>query len=202
MDDRPIFNAVQFAVAIQNWPSTLLLHNDTISVVQTVITHSNTPQSLGRRKQFRFIVAARKNRAQVPQERALLGLMHKIRQEHPLVIVDKIKSEFPSITTDGLTSCTNAFNMPFTLSYIDNTWDLVTLVSQLLDEVRNDCGEDLVCLIKWFANDHDLKRCVVAGITDCEPSTVKAGRPLTGIRVLKHVGCTNHRLKSTTDLTF
>lgn len=60
------------------------------------------------------------------QESVLGERMREIKQEHASVISDKISSESASITSDGWASCANNFYMYFTLSYIDDAWDLVT----------------------------------------------------------------------------
>lgn len=46
-------------------------------------------------------------------------------------------------------------------------------------------GENFVRTIDVFVNDYDLKGCVVAGVTDCEPSMTKASSTLTDTGVIQ-----------------
>ena len=49
---------------------------------------------------------------------------------------------------------------------------------------------------------HKLEGRVTAFTTDCEPSTVKAGRLVEEQGVAEHHGCCNHRLECTTGIVF
>jgi len=69
-------------------------------------------------------VATLNTKARAPQESVLLEGMREIKQEHDSVIADKIRS--------------------FTLSYIDDAWDLVTLVLSCSKKSGTTAGEDLV----------------------------------------------------------
>lgn len=118
------------------------------------------------------------------------------------MVADKTKSDFPSIITDGWTSCAIDFYMSFTLLYINDACALVTLMLTYLKKLEMTTEKYTIGSIEGFGNDYDLKGGVVAGIMDYELSQVKAGHSLTNKGVFQHVGCTNHRLESTTGPVF
>ena len=91
--------------------------------------------------------------------------MGEVKQEHASANADKIRSEFPSVS--------------FTSTYIDDAWDLVNLVLSCSKKLRTT-----IRTIEGFVIDYDRKGRVVAGVMDCEPSMVKAGRTLTDSGVL------------------
>lgn len=92
--------------------------------------------------------------------------MCEIRQGCAFVIVDKVTSEFSSITTGRWRSCADDSHRTFTLTYIYDTWNLVYLVLGYSKMPGTTTGVDLVRSSEGFVNDHDLKGRMVAGVTD------------------------------------
>lgn len=114
-----------------------------------------------------------------------------------------LDGEFVAITTDGWTSRSNDSYMSLTVAFIDSEWELHHLSLDCTKHTGTTTGEDLVKGIVSMIERHDLTGRVVACVTDCEPSMVKAGRLLeVGGGMLQHIGCSNHRIESTTSSVF
>lgn len=114
-----------------------------------------------------------------------------------------LDQEFVAITTDGWTSRKTESYMSLTVAYIDSEWELHHLSLDCGKHTGTTTGEDLAKLIAGMIESHDLTGRVTACVTDCEPSMVKAGRLLeVGGSTISHVGCTNHRMESTTSSVF
>lgn len=114
-----------------------------------------------------------------------------------------LDGDFVAITTDGWTSRQNDSYVSLTVVYIDSGWGLHTLSLDCSKHTGTTTGEDLAKGIVTMIERHDLTGRVVACVTDCEPSMIKAGRLLeVGGGLLSHVGCSNHRLESTTSSVF
>lgn len=83
--------------------------------------------------------------------------------------------------------------VPRTLSELSDSKPRYARNNELDVEVlpRQDLNKIVIC--KLCDATGNQNHAVVAGVTDCEPSVVKAGRNLADSGVFKHVGCTNHR---------
>ncbi|CBJ33910.1 conserved unknown protein [Ectocarpus siliculosus] len=143
------------------------------------------------------MVSALNKRAKVPSRRELLSRMRAVKTA---LMLD---AEFVAITTDGWTSRNNESYMSLTVAYIDYEWKLHHLSLDCAKHTGTTTGEDLAALVAGMIERHDLTGRVIACVTDCEPSMIKAGRLLeVDGGTISHIGCSNHRMESTTSSVF
>ena len=107
-----------------------------------------------------------------------------------------LDDEFVAITTDGWTSRNTESYTSLTVGYIDTEWTLRHISLDCLKHTGSTLGKDLAESITNMIKRHDLTGRLVACVTDCEPSMVKAGRLLEVSGEMEHIGCCNHRMKS------
>lgn len=149
------------------------------------------------------MVSALNKRAKVPSRRELLSRMRAVKTALESEVALMLDAEFVAITTDGWTSRNNESYMSLTVAYIDCEWKLHHLSLDCAKHTGTTTGEDLAALVAGMIERHDLTGRVIACVTDCEPSMVKAGRLLeVDGGTISHIGCSNHRMESTTSSVF
>lgn len=83
--------------------------------------------------------------------------------------------------------------LSLTVAYIDSKWKLHHLSLEIAKHTGTTTGEDLAALVAGLMERHDLTGRVIACVTDCEPSMIKAGRLLeVDGGTISHIGCSNH----------
>lgn len=152
--------------------------------------------------ELKALVAQLNKKAKVPTRKALKDKMEDIKKTLESEVALMLDDEFVAITTDGWTSRSTETYMSLTVAYIDTEWTLRHLSLDCLKHTGSTLGEDLAESITNMIKRHDLTGRVVACVTDCEPSMVKAGRLLEVGGEMEHVGCCNHRMESTTSSVF
>ncbi|CAN0568525.1 unnamed protein product, partial [Ectocarpus sp. 12 AP-2014] len=149
------------------------------------------------------MVSALNKRAKVPSRRELLSRMRAVKTALESEVALMLDAEFVAITTDGWTSRNNESYMSLTVAYIDYEWKLHHLSLDCAKHTGTTTGEDLAALVAGMIERHDLTGRVIACVTDCEPSMIKAGRLLeVDGGTISHIGCSNHRMESTTSSVF
>lgn len=117
-------------------------------------------------------------------------------------ITSMLRDEHVRIVTDGWTSCANDSYLSLTVAFITTRWKLVTIPPNCTKPQRPTKGEDLTKATEGIVTCHNATGCVVACNTDWEPLKVKADRILQEWTFCTHIGCCDHRLKSTTSIVF
>lgn len=154
-------------------------------------------------KELAVVVSKLNSRAKIPDRRAVLQRMRVIKKGLEADVSLMLDDEYVSVTTDAWTSRNNESYMSLTVSFIDSDWKLHTLSLDCSKHSGSTTGEDLAEWIEDMIERHGLKGRVIVIVTDCEPSMIKGGRLLEAHdRLLVHIGCTNHRLESTTSSVF
>ena len=90
----------------------------------------------------------------------------------------------------------------FTVSLIDDGWNMRTLALDCTKATGSAKGEDLAQSVVAQVEKHKLEGRVTDFTTDCEPSMVKAGRLVEEQGVAKHHDCCNRRLERITGIVF
>ncbi|CAB1112273.1 unnamed protein product [Ectocarpus sp. CCAP 1310/34] len=153
--------------------------------------------------EFHAVVSGLNKKARAPIRRALVEKMREIKKNLESEVALMLDDEYVAITTDGWTSRSNESYMSLTVAYIDVGWQLHHLSLNCTKHTGSTHGEDLAREITSMIERHGLTGRVTACVTDCEPSMVKAGRLLeVGGSNLEHIGCSNHRMESTTSSVF
>ena len=154
-------------------------------------------------KEFHGMVYKLNNKAKIPQRKALVQRMRDIKKELEVDVSRMLKGQYVCMTTDAWTSRKNETYMSLTLVYIDEGWQLRTLSLACAKHTGSTTGEDLAKLVEGMMESHGVTGRVISFVTDCEASMVKAGRLVEDSHPqLQHVGCSNHRLESTTSSVF
>lgn len=147
----------------------------------------------------------------IPSRRDVVRSMKQIKEALLVQIAARLEGQHLSCTTDGWTSRANGAYRSFTVSLIDDSWDMKTLSLDCSEEEAAAAttgsatsttggaggGGDLAGSVMAQVKKHKLEGRVVAFTTDCEPSSVKAGRVVEEKGVAEHHDCCNHRLECT-----
>eukprot|EP00752_Nemacystus_decipiens_P015390 g13723.t1 len=155
-------------------------HND---LVRLIVNHYLS-LSFVDYSEFQTVVSALNKKAKAPTRRAMLDKMREVKASLENEVALMLDDEYVAITTDGWTSRSNESYMSLTVAYIDVGWQLRHLSLNCTKHTGSTQGEDLAREITSMIESHGLTGRVMACVTDCEPSMVKAGRLLESLGAL------------------
>lgn len=134
--------------------------------------------------------------------RRLLEELIKVEATLKIWLKKFLDGKYVAMTTDGWTDHACRTYMSTTYCCIDDTWTMRAISPHCSLHSGTATGEDLADFVEKVIVKGGQDVNVVAVVTDCEPSMVKAGRLLEERNITKHVGCAAHRLQSSTGKVF
>ena len=129
-----------------------------------------------------------KKDAIIPPRRDILKGLKEVRGVLLARIAKRVEGQHLSVTTGGWTSCANDTYHSFTVSLIDDGWNMRTLsldCSKATGSAKGDLAESVIAQVKK----HKLEGRITAFTTDCEPSMVKARHLVEEEGVAELHGC-------------
>jgi hypothetical protein len=157
------------------------------------------PLSLVENKEFRDVITALNPKATIPSRKSLYSDLFAVKLEHEEVIGQILRGQYVGVTVDSWTSCAHETYVSLTLQLINESFEMVNLPLDCVKSLGSSTGNDYEMKIRDLLDRRGLSTSQVAAlVTDCEPAMCKAGRALP----FAHIGCTAHRIESTTGIMF
>lgn len=146
-------------------------------------------------KAFRKYQTFLKRDAKILSRKSLLEQLRAVEERLRPELTAFLQEQHLCMTHGTWTDSACRTFMSTTYAFIDASWKMWAVSPCCSVHLPQDTGEELTTFTENVVTRNGHIGRVIAVVTDCEPSMVKAGRLLEGAGTIAHVGCTDHRLQ-------